>query len=407
MVRPGDEGLANASGAVVTPNALRMRNHICRLMRSRGPGSASTDPSLSSPLPIPIAPGWRKPTLAPCQGCCHSGPHVPIGFAMTLSTHSKIQASLSIEQFASIGVEVEVGLRINPFALDLPIAYETNPEAAMAELVSRDRGHVLLAHTNVRQETGKVLTRIAITALGTKNPKSSFQRGVESLGLPLNEAVEHYKAAIYESHPEIAKYTEGLYTSKQINGQVAGNSELRKLIIDEQLAIGGVQPTRKAAGKIDFDNVAEQNPSRHESGETLEAQVSKVLEWSGLEFTSSRQPILKLFGEVAEPDFTVTEGIKDPGNELRGGFYVECKNRPTGRTPDSDLIYSMWCICNFYQKPTVVVLEASGEKGDRLRSGANLFLKKQRESKSAGMLKAILTMNQFRGFVQTQIGRAS
>ena len=326
---------------------------------------------------------------------------------MTLSTPSSIRASLSVEQLASLGVEVDIGLKVNPLALDLPSSYETNPDVAMAELISRDRGHVSLAHTNVRQETGKVLTRMAYITLNAKNPHSAFRRGVEALGLPFGEAVEHFKAAIHESHPEIAPYLVGLTTSKQINGQVAGNSELRKLIVDEQLAIGSVHPTRKAAAKIDFDHVTEQNPSRNESGETLEAQVRKVLEWSGLEFTSSRQPILKLFGEVAEPDFTVTEGIKDPGNELRGGFYVECKNRPTGRTPDSDLIYSMWCICNFYQKPTVVVLEASGEKGDRLRSGANLFLRKQRESKSAGMLKAIFTMNQFRGFVQTQIGRAS
>jgi hypothetical protein len=246
---------------------------------------------------------------------------------------------------------------------------------------------------------------MAVIALGTKNPSAAFRRGVESLNLPYGEAAEHFKALIHENEPKLASFFDGLITSKQINGQVAGNPDLRKLIGCDQIAISEVMPDRKAAAPIDFDNVIEQKPSRSESGETLEAQVRKVLEWSGLEFVSSvRQPMLKLFGEVAEPDFTVTEGVRDQRNELRDGFYVECKNRPTGRVPDSDLIYSMWCICNFYKKPTIVVLEASE---DRLLSGAHLFLQKQREAKAAGMLKAIYSVDQFRGFVQNQIGRAA
>jgi hypothetical protein len=321
---------------------------------------------------------------------------------MALSTASRIQVSLTADQLASLGVDVEVDLRVNPLSLDLPSSCESNPDAAIIELINRDRGHVGLAHTNCRQETGKVLTRLAVIALNAKNPGASFRRGVEGMNLPFNEAVEHFKAAIHESDPKLAPFFEGLVTSKQINGQVSGNPELRKVMLNEQMAIGGVSPVRKAAAKIDFDKVAEQKPSRYESGQTLEDQVRKILEWSELEFISGRQPILKLFGEVAEPDFTVTEGIKDQSNELRDGFYIECKNRPTGRVPDSDLIYSMWCICNFYTKPTIVVLEASDE---RLKTGAQLFLRKQREAKAAGMLKAIYTIDQFRGFVQNQIGR--
>lgn len=306
-------------------------------------------------------------------------------------------------QLDLLEIEIEVPLRFDPQRMVLPEDYQSNPDHAINQLVDRDKGKVETAHENVRKQTGDVLAGIAVVALSAANPPAAFKRGVDRLGLPYKEAVEMFKSYMYSADPKLAPYLDGLVTSGQINGQVRGNPDLRARLEETLLTDG--RPHRKAAGVIDLANAAERKALRQHSGDTLEMQVAQCLEWAGLTHHRNRpQPILKLFGERAEPDFTVVDGIEDPSGLFRDGFYIECKNRPVGRVPDTDLLYALVNICMYYPKTTIVVLDTPV---DRIREAANQFMEHQRKSKALGHLRAVMSMDQFRGFVYDQIGRAA
>lgn len=316
---------------------------------------------------------------------------------------SQLQLSIPASQLDQLGVGIEVDLRIDPKWINLPCNYESNPDLAINEIVSRDRGLLEVAHRNSRKVTGQVLTRIAVVALKSPNPRAAFRKGVEGVGLPFAEAAEHLRAWGYINDPKLAPYLIGLVTSTQINGQVRGNPEVRKQL--EQVRLADGRPTRKAAQAIDFNNLTERKAARHHSGDTLEMQVEQMLEWAGLDHQRRHpQAFLKMFNERAEPDFCVTEGIDDVNGILRQGFYIECKHRPKGRIPDSDLIYSLDCIRMFYTKTTIVVLETAV---DRIREAVRIYMEDHRKHKHLGHLRAVLSMDEFRGFVQDQIGRAA
>lgn len=316
---------------------------------------------------------------------------------------AQLELSIPAVQLDQLGIGIEIDLRIDPRRISLPDGYEANPDQAIGQMVARDRGRIEMAHMSSRSETGEVLAGLAVVALKSSNPKTVFKKAVEGVGLPLGEAVEHFRAWVYSSNPKLAPYLMGLVTSTQINGQVRGNPEVRKQL--EQALITDGRPTRKAAQVIDLGNITERKATRQHSGDTLESQVQQMLDWAGLDYQRRRsQPILKMFGERAEPDFTVTDGIDDANGILRDGFYVECKNRPVGRIPDTDLIYALESICMFYPKTTIVVLETPV---DRIREAVTLFMDYHRKQKRLGNLRAVLSMNQFRGFVQDQIGRVA
>jgi hypothetical protein len=316
---------------------------------------------------------------------------------------AQLELSIPAVQLDQLGIGIEVDLRIDPRRISLPEGYEANPDQAISQMVARDRGRIEMAHMSSRSETGEVLAGLAVVALKASNPMAAFKKAVEGVGLPLGEAVEHFRAWVYSSNPKLAPYLIGLVTSTQINGQVRGNPEVRKQL--EQALLTDGRPTRKAAQAIDLGNVTERKATRQHSGDTLEAQVQQMLDWAGLAYQRRRpQPILKMFGERAEPDFTVTDGIDDAHGILREGFYIECKNRPVGRIPDTDLIYALESICMFYPKTTIVVLETPV---DRIREAVTLFMDHHRKQKRLGNLRAVLSMDEFRGLVQDQIGRAA
>lgn len=305
-------------------------------------------------------------------------------------------------QLDQLGIGIEFDLKIDPRRINLPEGYENNPELAIRQMVSRDRGRIEMAHMSSRSETGEVLAGLAMVALKSSNPSVVFKKGVEDLGLPHGEAIEHFRAWAYGTNPMIAPYIAGLVTSTQINGKVSGDPEVRKRL-EQSLLIDG-RPKRKAAKAIDLLNVQERKATRHHSGETLEKQVEMMLNWASLAHVHKmRQPFLKLFGELCEPDFTVTEGVDDANGLFRDGFYIECKNRPSGRVPDTDLIYSLECIRICYPKTTIVVLETGV---DRIKAGVEQYMTHHRKNKKMGNLRAVLTMDEFRGLVQDQIGRA-
>lgn len=316
---------------------------------------------------------------------------------------SQLELSIPAVQLDRLGIGIEVDLLIDPRRVSLPEGYESNPDQAISQMVARDRGRIEMAHMSSRSETGEVLAGLAVVALRASNPMAAFKKAVEGLGLPHGEAIEHFRAWTYGSNPKLKPYLIGLVTSTQINGQVRGNPEVRKQLEQAMLVDG--RPRRKAAQVIDFANVAERKATRQHSGDTLEAQVQQLLDWAGLAYQHRRQqPFLKMFGERSEPDFTVTDGVDDANGILRHGFYIECKNRPVGRIPDTDLIYSLDNIRMFYPKTTIVVLETAV---DRINEAVTLFMDHHRKQKQLGNLKAVLSMDEFRGLVQDQIGRAA
>lgn len=316
---------------------------------------------------------------------------------------------ISPSQFGDLGFEVGLPLCIKT---DLPIGYEDDPVTAIEILINRDRGPLETAHKNIRKIVAEKIGTILVVALQHKNPKACIDRALKRLGYPKGEAIQCIKAYIYENQPELAPYMTGLYTPQQINGHADGNPELRKLLgsghSQDQLVDG--RPSRKAAAAVDLGNVCERKATRQHSGEALEMQVEKLLQWAGLAHQRSVQaPMLKLFGERSEPDFTVTEGIDDPSGLLLNGFYVECKNRPSPRVPDSDLIYAMYSIAMFYDKTTILVLETASDTkdSDRIWSGVNAMYENMRKTKRQGNLCAVLNLAQFRGLIQDQIGKAA
>jgi hypothetical protein len=318
-------------------------------------------------------------------------------------TTTQLQITMPAVQLNKLGIGIEIGLRIDPRRISLPECYESNPEQALSQMVERDRGRIELAHMNARSETGEILAGLAYVAIRANSPQVAFKRAIDSLNIPYGEAVEHFKAWVYVNEPKLKPYLMTLVTSTQINGQVRGNPEVRKHL--EQALITDGLPTRKAVQEIDLSKVTERRASRQHSGDTLEMQVEQTLVWAGLGFQRrQQQPILKLFNERAEVDFTVTDGVDDPSGLFRDGFYVECKNRPVGRIPDTDLIYALESICMFYPKTTIVVLETPEEK---IRAAVDRFLDWRRKHKCLGNLRAVLSMNQFRGLIEDQIGRVA
>lgn len=312
-------------------------------------------------------------------------------------------------QFDILNMDVDLPLR---FSADLPCNYEENPTAAIEQLIARDRGALELAHRNQRQVVTEKICSIIIVALADKNPKACFERAMRRLGYPVREAAQTVKAFVYEHDPRLAPFMAGLFTAPQINGQADGNPEVRELLGESQrqAKIVDGRPQRKAVATIDLANLQERNATRHHSGDALELQVEQLLQWAGLSYQrSAPAPILKLFGERSEPDFTITEGIDDPSGVFVDGFYVECKNRPNPRVPDSDLVYGLMNVAMFYPKSTLVVLEIPPDARDRSRilNGVSAFMDHLRKAKRMGNLRAVVTLAQFRSLIQDGIGRAS
>lgn len=312
-------------------------------------------------------------------------------------------------QFGDLGFEVGLPLCIKA---DLPVGYKEDPITAIEVLINRDRGPLETAHQNVRKIVAEKIGAMILVALQHPNPKACLDRGLKGLGYPKGEAIQCIKAYIYEKHPELAPYMAGLYTPQQINGHADGNPELRKLLgsSHQQDELIDGRPTRKAAAAVDLNSVRERKATRQHSGEALEMQVEKLLQWAGLAYQRSAQaPMLKLFGERSEPDFTVTEGIDDPSGLFLTGFYVECKHRPSPRVPDSDLTYAMYSIARFYDRTTILVLETPGDAkdSDRIWSGVSAMYEHMRKTKTQGNLSAVLNLAQFRGLIHDQIGKSA
>jgi hypothetical protein len=318
-------------------------------------------------------------------------------------------ALISPAQFGILDLDIDLPVC---FRSDLPCEYEDNPSAAIEQLIARDRGHLEIAHRNQRKVVTDTVCGIAIIALADKNPRACFERAMRRLNFPIKEAVQVMKAYAYEHEPNLAPFMMGMFTAQQINGQADGNPEVRRLLgqAQKQAQIADGRPTRKAAGTIDLVNAQERKATRQHSGDALELQVEQLLQWAGLQYQrSAPAPMLKIFGERSEPDFTITDGIDDPSGLFLDGFYIECKHRPSPRVPDSDLIYAMQSICMFYPKTTILVLEIPHEARDRDRilNGVDAFMDYQRKTKRLGNLRGVMSMAQFRGLVHDQIGRVA
>lgn len=314
---------------------------------------------------------------------------------------------ISPAQFGALNLDIDLPLR---FSSDLPCDYEENPAAAIEQLIARDRGALELAHRNQRQVVAEKIGAIARVALADKNPKACFERGMRRLNFPIKEAAQILKAFAYEHEPRLAPYMMGLFTAQQINGQADGNPEVRQLLGEarRQAQIADGRPRRKAAAAVDLANLQERKATRQHSGDALELQVEQLLQWAGLPYQrSAPAPMLKLFGERSEPDFTITEGIDDPSGLFLDGFYVECKHRVSPRVPDTDLVYGLMSAAMFYPKSTIVVLEIPSDARDRGRilNGVSAFLDHLRKAKRMGNLRAVVSMAQFRSLIQDQIGR--
>ena len=303
-------------------------------------------------------------------------------------------------QLGRTGINCEVPLSVS--LSDLPTCFESDPYQAIKQLGDRDEGKIRVALTNAHSVVASHVAAVIACAVHTDNPALTVSRAIDRLGLPEGEMKEAVQALAYQQDPRLRGFLTGAITAKQINGQIKGNPEARKLI--DQLALVDGRPARRSSVQVaSFDDLPSVSPAPALAGKDLEMRCAMALDAAGLEYDPRRRRTgtLKLFAEQAEVDFRVTTGIEDPSGLWREGFIVECKNRTSDRTPDQDLLYALYNITRFYTHPTIVVLETNNQ---RVHDGAKRFFELESRNKKAGPLLAILNFGQFQQWCMKRTG---